>query len=212
MDEEEIAALVEARVANEVARVISEREAARVAEEQARTVAIAQAVEEALSARDAAERERLAAAEAARSTELIDRALAGLVAAVDAASAIEGERQAALGQMLAGLGEAVDKAIELERVAYARRSIKVAMFDADGRYCGWAHHRADLLDRQAADPITRLAWRDEWDDLGTVEILLPDGRGTGVHRLAIPDLADIPGGLEEAASQCFADYPTPDLT
>lgn len=204
--------LVAAKVAEEVARVLSEQEAARAVEEQARSTAIAEAVAAALAQRDAADRERLALAEAARSQEVIARAFAGLMSAIDAASAIEAERQAALGQMFDGLAQALDKALELERAAFAVRSVKVALFDADGRYCGFSDHRADLTDQLETDPFTRLAWRPEWDDLEQVEVTLPSGRGTGVYRLAVPDLADIPGGLDEAASQRFSDYPVTDLT
>lgn len=173
---------------------------------------VAEAVAAALAARDEADRERLAAAEAARVQEVIARAFGGLLTAIDAANAIEVERQAALGQMFGGLASAVEKAIELERSAFAGRSIKVALFDADGRYCGFSDHRADLTDQLESDPFTRLAWRAEWDSLEQVEITLPSGRRTGVYRLAMPDLADIPGGLEEAALQRFSDYPVPDLT
>lgn len=173
---------------------------------------VAQTVAAALAARDEADRERLAAAEAARVQEVIDRAFAGLLAAIDVARALEADRQAAIGQMFGGLAEAIDKALALERTAFAVRSVKVALFDADGRYCGFSDHRADLTDQHESDPFTRLAWRPEWDGLDQVEITLPSGRGTGVYRLAVPDLADIPGGLEEAATQRFADYPVPDLT
>ncbi|ATC34115.1 hypothetical protein CA606_18245 [Caulobacter vibrioides] len=173
---------------------------------------VAEAVATALAARDEADRERLAAAEAARLQEVIARAFSGLLTAIDAAGAVEADRQAALAQMFGGLASAVEKAIELERVSYAARPLKVALFDPAGRYCGFSDHRADLTDQLESDPFTRLAWRPEWDDLEQVEIALPSGRGTGVFRLAVPDLADIPGGLEEAASQRFADYPVPDLT
>ena len=90
------------------------------------------------------------------------------------------------------------------------------MFDADGRYCGQQTGRAELIDLSADDPFTRLLWRPEWDVEPIYEEVRyggvgPDGpamRTRQAMRLPIPDLADIPGALDEI-SRPFAEYPVP---
>lgn len=139
----------------------------------------------------------------------VEKALARRAA--EEAAAQQAEQEAQLGASLANLAVAIDAAIELERFTFATRTIKVALFDGGGRFCGHAENRADLIDQQEADTFTRLIWRAEWDDLMPEPVVLPSGRVTDTLRLPVPDLADVPGGPEEAQSQRFSDYPVPDF-
>jgi len=203
MAEPDLAAIVD----EAVARALAERDLAQ----QSQEAAVAEAVAAALAARDEADRLARAEAETALAAEQIDLGLARLVDAVAFAIAVEQQKAAELSRAFDGLAAALDAAVALERQAYATRPVRVAVFDQDGRYCGYTDNRADLLDLHEGDAFTRLAWRPEWDELQPQPIVLPSGTVTPTLRLPIPDLADIPGGLEEAASQRFGDYPIPAL-
>lgn len=93
---------------------------------------------------------------------------------------------------------AIQIAAELERVAHDTRPLKVAFFDATGRYCGWQETRADLIELHASDEYRRIAWRPEWN--GLREVALPMTGPWMLTALPIPNLANIPGGVEEAAN------------
>lgn len=171
---------------------------------------VAEAVAAALARRDEEEAARVVALEVEQGQVWTANLFAGLSAAIDAAAVIEEEEAQALSAAFAGLSDAIDAAIELEKEAWAKRTIRVAVFDTDGRYCGYADNRADLIDHQRADDFVRLLWRPEWDELELA--LVEVAPGFSVMRLPIPDLADIPGGHDEATGPAFADYPQPELT
>jgi hypothetical protein len=141
-------------------------------------------------------------AEAASANATIDLALSRLVDAVAFAVAIEEEVTARIADSLDGLTVAIERAWRWQVETHATRPLKVAVFNAEGRFVGVQDGRADLINLQQPDGFTRLAWRSEWNDLPMVA-----EAETGPRRFALrpdmPALAAIPNVEAEVVGQMF---------